>query len=184
MRGLFWMRVIMWVCGESGWESRNQGGNARNRGENAGNRIEIEKKWNRKKSRIKIAKVADKVANMFCCRKPEIKVLIKSVQQQINYVDCGVFAIAFVTSLGFGDRPDSKIVRQHRFTVQHGNTIQRWKRKPLVIEGVSSCRKPYYLVMVICTKCRYCFHVDCESPKSATDNEDNDFFCTGCKWNL
>ena len=28
------------------------------------------------------SKVADKVANMFYCRKPEIKVLIKSVQQQ------------------------------------------------------------------------------------------------------
>ena len=122
-----------------------------------------------KNSRIKTAKVADKVTNMFCCRKPEIKVLIKSVQQQKNYVDCGVFAIAFVTSLGFGDRPDSKIMRQHGFTVQHGNTVQRCKRKALVIEGFCSCRQPYNLMMVICIKCRYCFLVDCESPKSVQD---------------
>ena len=55
------------------------------------------------------AKVADKVANMLYCRKAEIKILTKSVQQQRNYVDCGVFAIAFATSLGFGDRPEEII---------------------------------------------------------------------------
>ena len=64
------------------------------------------------------AKVADKVANVLYCRKPEIKILIKSVQQQRNYADCGVFAIAFAASLGFCNRPDeiiydSKIMRQH-----------------------------------------------------------------------
>ena len=144
------------------------------------------------------AKVADKVANMLYCRKPEIKKLIKSVQQQRNYVDCEVFAIAFATSLAFGDRPeeviyDSKIMRQHllnclrnmrmeRFPVQVSNTIQRCKRKTLVIEVFCSCRQPYYLVMVMCTKCEEWFHVDSEKIlKSAIDNEDIDFFCTGCK---
>ena len=63
------------------------------------------------------------------------------MQQQRNYADCVVFAIAFATSLGFEDRPeeiiyDSKIMRQQllnclrnkrmeRFPVQNGNTIQR-----------------------------------------------------------
>ena len=130
------------------------------------------------------AKVADKVANMLYCRKLEIKVLIKSVQQQRNYVDCGVFAIAFATSLAFGDRPeeiiyDCKIMRLHllnclrnmrmeRFPVQVSSTIQRCKRKTLVIEVFCSCRQPYYPVMVMCTKCEEWFHADCEKiPKFA-----------------
>ena len=140
------------------------------------------------------AEVADTMANMLYCRKPEIKILIKSVQQR-NYVDYGVFAIAFATSLGFGDRPeeiiyDSKIMRQHllnclrnkrteRFPVQDGNTIQHCKRKTLVIEVFFSCRQPYYPVIVMCTKWEEWFHVDCERiPRSAIDNEDIDFFCT------
>ena len=122
--------------------------------------------------------VADKVANILYCIKPEIKILIKSVQQQRNCFDCGVFAIVLATSPGFGDRPeeiiyDSKIMRQHllnclrnkrieRFPVQDGNTIQHCKRKTLVIEVFCSCRQPYYPVMVMCTKCEEWFHVDCE----------------------
>ena len=79
------------------------------------------------------------------CRKPEIKVLIKSVQQRRIYVNCGVFPIAFAASFGFGDRPEeiiyeSKIMHQHlrnclrnkrmrHFPVQNGKTIQRCNRK-------------------------------------------------------
>ena len=91
------------------------------------------------------AKVSDEAANMLCCRKPEIRVLVKSVQQQRNYIDCGVFAIAFTNSLGFEDRPeeiiyDSKVMHQHllnclgnkrmeHFPMQNGSTIQPCKRK-------------------------------------------------------
>ena len=97
---------------------------------------------------------------MLYCRIPEIKVLIKSVQQKTNYVNCGIFAIAFAASLAFGYRPegviyDSKIMRQHllnclrkmrmeRFPIQVSNTIQCSKRKTLVIEVFCSCRQPYY----------------------------------------
>ena len=121
---------------------------------------------------------------MLYCRKLEIKGLIKSMQQQRNYIDCGVFAIAFTTSLAFGDRPeeiiyDCKIMRLHllnclrnmrmeRFPVQVSSTIQRCKRKTLVIEAFCSCRQPYYPVMVMCTKCEEWFHADCEKiPKFA-----------------
>ena len=39
---------------------------------------------------------------------PEVNTYIKSVQQQPNGVDCGVFAIAFATALAFGDDPTRK----------------------------------------------------------------------------
>ena len=102
----------------------------------------------------------DKVANMLYCRKTDIKVLIKSVQQQGNQVDCGVFVLAFATSLGFVHRPeeiiyDSKSMRQHllsclrnkrmdRFPVQGGNTIQR-----STTQQSSSCRQPYCTLIII-----------------------------------
>ena len=106
-----------------GGNAGNQGGNAGNGGGNVGNAEKVgngmgmqgikwnrnRKKWNRKNSGNVTAKVADKVTIMLYCRKPEIKVLIKSVQQQRNYIDCGVFTIAFATSLGFGNRPEEII---------------------------------------------------------------------------
>ena len=68
---------------------------------------------------------------MLYCRKREIKVLIKSVQQQRNYADCGVFSIAFATSLEFGDRSeeviyDSKIMRQHLFNCLRKMRMERF----------------------------------------------------------
>ena len=68
---------------------------------------------------------------MLYCRKPEIKKLIKSVQQQRNYVDCEVFATAFATSLAFGDRPeeviyDSKIMREHLLDCLRNMRMERF----------------------------------------------------------
>ena len=60
--------------------------------------------------------------------------------------------------------------------MQNGNTIQRCKRKRLLIEVFCSCRQPYYPLMVMCTKCEEWFHVDRERiPKPAIDNGDIDF---------
>ena len=48
---------------------------------------------------------------------PEMNTYIKSVQQQPNGVDCGVFAIAFATALAFGNDPTRKrfnVKKMHR----------------------------------------------------------------------
>ena len=111
---------------------------------------------------------------------------------------CLIILIAFATSLGFGYRIeeiiyDSKIMCQHLLNylknkriehvpVQDGNTIQRRKRKALVIEVLCSCRQPYYPVIVLCEKCEEWFHFDCERiPKSAIEYEDIVFSSTGRK---
>ena len=49
---------------------------------------------------------------------PQLKILSKSVQQQGNGVDRGVYAIAFATSLAYGSNPekesyDKKKIRPH-----------------------------------------------------------------------
>ena len=61
---------------------------------------------------------AKQIAAFSFCDLPEILVEIKGVQQQTNSVDCGLFAIAFATSLAFGEDPanvtyDSKKLRMH-----------------------------------------------------------------------
>ena len=48
---------------------------------------------------------------------PQLTILSKSVQQQGNGVDCGVYAIAFTTSLVYGSNPEKesydKKIRPH-----------------------------------------------------------------------
>ena len=39
---------------------------------------------------------------------PQLTILSKSVQQQGNGVDCGVYAIAFATSLAYGSNPEKE----------------------------------------------------------------------------
>ena len=70
-------------------------------------------------SRGKITKnVEKKICALLLCKEPVIKVVINSVQQQANGVDCGVFAIAYATSLAFGENPtlcsyNMPLMRQH-----------------------------------------------------------------------
>ena len=57
-------------------------------------------------SRGKITKnVEKKIYTLLLCKEPVIKVVVNKVQQQANGVDCGVFAIAYATSLAFGENP-------------------------------------------------------------------------------
>ena len=70
-------------------------------------------------SRGKIAKnVEKKICALLICKEPVIKVAINLVQQQENGVHCGVFAIAYTTSLAFGKNPSLcsysvSLMRQH-----------------------------------------------------------------------
>ena len=49
--------------------------------------------------------VAKQIAAFSFYDLPEILVEIKGIQQQTNSVDCGLFAIAFASSLAFGEDP-------------------------------------------------------------------------------
>ena len=49
--------------------------------------------------------LASQIAAFSMCKSAEIILEIKSVQQQTNSVDCGLFAIAFATSLAHGEDP-------------------------------------------------------------------------------
>ena len=70
-------------------------------------------------SRGKITKnVEKKICALLLCKEPVIKVVINSVQQQGNGVDCGVFAAAYGTPVAFGENPllctyNVPLMRQH-----------------------------------------------------------------------
>ena len=58
-----------------------------------------------------------KITAVFC-QSSELVLEIVRVQQQMNGVDCGLFAIAFATSIAFGAYPvntvyDAKEMRPH-----------------------------------------------------------------------
>ena len=64
------------------------------------------------------AATASQIASICNVKESSIEVVIQSVQQQRHGTDCGVFAIAFATSLGYGEDPsktfyDTTKLRDH-----------------------------------------------------------------------
>ena len=62
--------------------------------------------------------VTAQIASYAYCPGPQLTILSKSIQQQGNGVDCGVYVIAFATSLAYGSNPekesyDKKKIRPH-----------------------------------------------------------------------
>ena len=52
--------------------------------------------------------VTAQIASYACHHGPQLTTLSKSVQQQGTGVDCGVYAIAFATSLEYGSNPEKE----------------------------------------------------------------------------
>ena len=52
--------------------------------------------------------VTAQIASYACHHGLQLKILSKSVQQQGTGVDCGVYAIAFATSLEYGSNPEKE----------------------------------------------------------------------------
>ena len=120
----------------------------------------------------------------------EIVVEVCAVQQQTNSTDCGVFAIAFATSLLNGMDPtrmsyDPSSLRKHLLKcLQSGHidpfpltdqTVRRCKSSIQSIEVFCSCRMPTSLEeredMMDCSSCGGLFHRNCANiPPSAFSN--------------
>ena len=55
------------------------------------------------------AKIATaQIASYACHHGPQLTIVSNSVQQQGNGVDCGVYAIAFASSLEYGSNPEKE----------------------------------------------------------------------------
>ena len=130
--------------------------------------------------------IKQQLASFMCIQSAEMKVIMKSVQQQTSHVDCGVFAIAFATALAFGQDPsklrfDVPKMRSHLVEclklkkmspfpeMKPGcSDIVLSKRKFYTIELFCSCRMPYEKpkseadLMAQCGSCKEWFHQRCE----------------------
>ena len=85
------MGSLHWVCVANASENKSHNGECKLYGSLSNVKISLD--------------VAKQIASFSFCDLPKILVEIKGVQQQTNSVDCGLFAIAFATSLAFGEDP-------------------------------------------------------------------------------
>ena len=140
------------------------------------------------------------LASFMCIQSAEMKVIMKSVQQQTSHVDCGVFAIAFATALAFGQDPSKfrfdvlkmrphlveclKLKKMSPFPeMKPGcSDIVLSRRKFYTVELFCSCRMPYEKpkneadLMAQCSVCSEWFHERCDSLKSPGQH----FVCRLC----
>ena len=121
--------------------------------------------------------------------------------QQPNYKDCGVFSIAFATTLAFGVCPtevrfDVPQLRVHLLECLEEGRFRQFpytmigenprKIKSSVIELYCHCRIPYsekdHKDMVECSKCCQWYHVECEKVDDvAMKNIKAKWLCKKCK---
>ena len=143
--------------------------------------------------------ITKQIAAFLYCQTPELVVDVVPVQQQLNGVDCGVFAIAFATSLAFNEDPcaitfDSELIRPHlikclqeermRPFPRKSKRARRCKTKVNVIELYCSCHMPYTEgdEMVECSNCKHWFHLTCEhiNKKVLKQSVNSKWLCDGC----
>ena len=145
------------------------------------------------------------IASMMCSSEPEIHLNIVPVQQQTNSVDCGVFAVAFATSLAFGEDPaqrkyDTSAMQPHLLNCLRKNSFSPFplaekaskrcnfaKGKRIMMELFCSCRMPYEApkskkdYMARCDICHECYHQSCEKISMKIFNKrGTDFICNEC----
>ena len=154
--------------------------------------------------------VIEQIADYSFCSKEELLLEIMPVQQQKNGVDCGLFAIAFATSLAFHEDPsvtsyDVERLRPHlvksleegKLTMfpklAEGKRVIRCRQQMNAVELFCSCRKPwrknnnpdfdtYQIYMVQCSQCSEWYHKLCERiPEAVFKGSIPIWNCRGCK---
>ena len=139
------------------------------------------------------------IASILCTEKQKIQLKFMDVQMQAGGCDCGLFAVAFATSLASGIPPgkycfDQTKMRKHLYTcLQKGRitnfpTIKERRLHTKVksrdeIEVYCECRMPELrnVEMVQCCKCKEWYHVHCVSvPRTALVDKNAKWFCSRC----
>ncbi len=133
---------------------------------------------------------------------PEIRVEIEPVQKQTNSTDCGVYAIAFATSLLYGHDPadvnyDVEKLRYHLFEClrderltpfpeRTGSNVGRIKRRHVWVPLTCSCRMPYDVGdkltdTIQCHACGLRYHTHCEEIPPELLEIDTQWLCRQCR---
>ena len=133
------------------------------------------------------------------CTKEAIKLKIMDVQMQAGGCDCGLFAVAFATTLANWIPP----WEIHLWPIKDAQTfvhvpikgrlvmfptVKEWRVPVKVksrneIDTYCECRMPALrnVVMVECCKCKEWYHVHCICvPHSALVDKNTKWFCNSC----
>ena len=134
--------------------------------------------------------------------KSTMSLLTRSVQQQKNGVDCGLFSIAFATTLAFGGDSltvsyDAALLRAHLIKCFDNNLIVEFpvtakrviKCKPYtsIVYLYCVCRMPYWradeigLRMAESESCKKWFHRKSEKIPAAVFSAGKQWFCLNCR---
>ena len=141
--------------------------------------------------------------------KKELNYIVKHSQKQQNDYDCGVFVIAFATSLAFGSDPSSFIyeddkIRQHLKNCFSSGKLSEFPSRVRVNRTLSyssneayfkadiicHCRRTKYALqtktadwdMMQCASCSEVFHKKCEKWRlDASSNERHLWKCKKCQ---
>ena len=146
--------------------------------------------------------VVSQIAAYSFCQSSELVLEIVRVQQQMNGVDCGLFAIAFATSISSGAYPvntvyGTKEMRPHINCIENeeltlfpevkGKRTLLCKPAKHLVELFCSCRRPWFRYteeddMVECNSCKEWFHQKCENiPDSVFNIRKKVWKCRSCR---
>ena len=142
----------------------------------------------------------NQIASIVCTPKDIIKLTYVDVQMQQGCDDCGLFAIAFATSLARGEQPGSffyqqKVMRKHlvdclekqnitAFPIQkirrHGSKVRHSANIP--IHCVCRLPKLEGIKMIECSYCGTWYHIDlCVSVSADSQQPHTKWACVRCK---
>ncbi len=92
---------------------------------------------------------------------PSVQLNFMGIQMQSGGADCGVFAVAFATSLALGKAPgqfhfDQPRIRQHLFKCLKSRKMVMFPHKKLrrAIETHQKCLK-----FIVCVECQFCINL-------------------------
>lgn len=136
------------------------------------------------------------IASILMTNEKSIEVQFVDVQIQSGASDCGLFALAFATSLCAGVNPAELNYIQYEFRGHVFKCLENRKISPFPtrerkrtarIRGRSSikvyctCRQPEHGRMISCDSCLAWFHKDCvKAPKTAWTKKNCFWHCVLC----
>ena len=138
----------------------------------------------------------EQIAAIVCTPKRKITLHFQAAQIQVGGNDCGVFSIAFATSLCIGINPSSMsyhqdLLRKHLSDCLVAGKISPFPGKPkkpnrprhkIKLCVYCKCRQPEDGRMVQCGYCKDWFHEDCEViSKMIWEKKNVKWFCSTCK---
>jgi hypothetical protein len=139
-----------------------------------------------------------------CLMRAEFNIARMPCQIQTGGSACGFFAVAFATSLAFGDDPSSVVFEQSKMVEHLQNCFQKKKMerfplstkrltkhanagmgRPFPVEVICSCRQRYSEKQkaIQCNECQVYFHQQCENVPDRfflKKNEKQIWICSHC----